>query len=193
MGKKVIIISGSPKRDGNTVMLVDWLMEGLRSLGCQVELVHAAFLKYKISGCISCRSCQKLEKYGCVIDDEAKPVLAKMAEADIIVFATPLYFYGPSAQTKMIMDRMFSLYKWDNKAGTMRTPLKGKTLAVVVSAYEGEGMECVEKPFKITAEYSGMKFASLLVPNAGVSGEIEKRVPGAKQSAVEFAKKLACL
>src|SRR4030043_323479 len=100
-----------------------------------------------------------------------------MAEVDVIVFATPLYFFAASAQIKLIFDRMFSLYKWDNDAGTMQTPLKGKTLVVLASAFEDIGLDALEKPFALTAKYTGMKFESVLVANAGVSGEIAKKRP----------------
>ena len=108
-----------------------------------------------------------------MIEDEAKPVLAKMALADIIVMATPLYFFSASAQLKLVLDRMFSLYKWDNKAKTMNTVLKGKTLVLIASAYEDAGLEALEKPFILIAEYSGMHYKSLLIANAGVSGDIK--------------------
>ncbi|MFA5340018.1 MAG: flavodoxin family protein [Candidatus Omnitrophota bacterium] len=172
---KILVLSGSPKKDGNTETLVKWFAEGARSKGAEVEIVQTAFLKYKSNGCTSCRACQKIEKYECVINDEAKPVLAKMAEVDVIVMATPLYFYGPSAQLKLVFDRMFSLYKWDNKAGTMKTPLKGKTLVLIASAFEDIGLDALEKPFKLTADYTGMKFISLLIPNAGESGDIKNK------------------
>ena len=97
MAKKILVLSGSPKKNGNTALLVKWFSEGAKSKGADVEIVQTAFLKYKSNGCTSRRSCQKIEKYECVIDDEAKPVLAKMAKVDVIVMATPLYFYGPSA------------------------------------------------------------------------------------------------
>jgi multimeric flavodoxin WrbA len=188
MVKKILVINGSPVKNGNTATLVNWFCEGAREKGAQVEVVNAAFLKYKSNGCISCRRCQKIKEYKCVIPDEAQPVLEKMARADVIVMATPLYFYGPSAQLKLIMDRMFSLYKWDNKADTMETPLKGKTFALIASAFEDVGLDNLEKPFAITADYSGMKFESLVVANAGESGEVEK-IPGIRQKAVEFGKK----
>jgi multimeric flavodoxin WrbA len=113
-----------------------------------------------------------------------------MAEADVIVMATPLYFYGASAQLKLVMDRMFSLYKWDNRAGTMRTPLKGKALVLIASAFEDIGLEVLEKTFAITADYSGMKFASLLVPNAGESGDIRHNERIRKQ-ALALGRKIA--
>jgi len=98
-----------------------------------------------------------------------------MAKVDVIVMATPLYFYGPSAQLKLVFDRMFSLYKWDNKTDTMKTPLKGKTFVLIASAYEDIGLDALEMPFKLTAKYTSMKFKSLLIPNAGESGEIKDK------------------
>ncbi len=190
MTKKIIILSGSPKKNGNTATLVDWFAEGARSKGARVEIVRAASLKFKSAGCTSCRSCQKLDKYECVIDDEARPVLAGMAGADVIVMATPLYFFSASAQLKLVFDRMFSLYKWDNKAGTMKTPLTGKTLVLIASAFEDVGLDALQKPFALTAKYTGMKFASLLVPNAGVSGDIKKK-PGIRAKAIALGRKVA--
>jgi len=110
-----------------------------------------------------------------------------MADADVIVMATPLYFFSMSAQLKLVFDRIFSLYKWDNKADTMTTPLRGKTLILMASAYEDVGLKELEQPFKITADYTGMKFKSLLVPNALESGDIVK-ISGIREKAVEFGK-----
>ena len=191
MAKKILVLSGSHKKDGNTAALVNWFAEGARSKGAKVEIVQTAFLKYKSLGCISCRACQKLKKYECVIDDEAKPVLAKMAKVDAIVMATPLYFFSASAQLKLIFDRMFSLYKWDNEADTMETPLKGKTLVLIASAYEDIGLDALEKPFVLTANYTGMKFKSLLIPNAGESGDIKNKT-NIRKKAIALGKKIAC-
>jgi multimeric flavodoxin WrbA len=188
--KKIIVVSGSPVRGGNTDLLVKWFIQGAAAKGAKVELVRAAFLKYKANGCTSCRACQKIAQYECVIKDEAREVLKKMAKVDVVVMATPLYFYGPSAQLKLIMDRMFSLYKWDNKANTMTTPMKGKTFALIASAYEDIGLDTLEKAFAITADYSDMKFKSLLVPNAGESGDI-KNNSALRKKAIAFGKKIA--
>jgi multimeric flavodoxin WrbA len=189
MAKKILVLNGSPRKNGNTATLVNWFVEGARLKGAEVEVINTAFLKYKSNGCISCRQCQRIKDYLCVIKDDARPILAKMAKADAIVMATPLYFYGPSAQLKLVMDRMFSLYKWDNKAGTMKTPLRGKTFALIASAFEDVGLDNLRKPFAITADYSGMKFKSLLVANAGESGEV-KKLAGIRGKAVAFAKEV---
>jgi len=190
LSKHILILSGSPKKNGNTAALVEWVTEGAGSQGALVERVDAAFLRFKFPGCTSCRACQKNEAYECVIDDDVASVLKKMAAADVIVMATPLYFFAASAQLKIVMDRMFSLYKWDNAAGTMKTVLKGKTLALIASAYEDIGLDALEKPFRLTADYTGMPFLSLLVPNAGESGEIRKK-DSVREKAVSFGRSLA--
>ena len=190
MRKNVLVIAGSPKKKGNTAALVEWFSEGVRSKGAQVEVVNAGVGRYKVAGCSACRSCQQLPEYACVIQDDGREMLQRMIHADVIVMATPLYFYGPSAQLKVIIDRMFSLFKWDNAAGTMETPLKGKTFALILSAFEGVGLDVVEKSFAITAEYAGMKFESLLVPDVGVSGQVRNK-PGVREKAVDFGAKLS--
>jgi multimeric flavodoxin WrbA len=174
MSKTILMISGSPKKDGNTHALMTWFQEGARAGGATVEVVRAADLKVRHPGCTSCRACQKNREYGCVVKDDLSGLIQKMIGADVIVMATPLYFFAMSAQIKMVMDRMFSLYKWDNDANTMATVLKGKTLMLMASAYEDVGLRDLQIPFKITADYTGMHFDSLLVPNAGVSGRIVK-------------------
>lgn len=190
MTKDILIISGSPQKKGNTATLIEWFREGALGKGAPVEIIHAAFLKYKAPGCTSCRLCQKSAAYVCVLDDEVSPILAKMAKADVVVMATPMYFFAPSAQLKIIFDRMFSLYKWDNAAGTMQTVLKGKTMVLIASAYEDLGLDALARPFELTADYSGMKFEKLLVPNAGVSGDVKNK-PGTREQAVALGEKVA--
>ena len=190
MIKNILILSGSPKKDGNTAALIEWFCEGARSKDVNIEIIRCAALKTKSNGCLSCRKCQASDKYECVIKDEVTQALKKFIEADIIVMATPLYFFGPSAQIKIVFDRMFSLYKWDNAANTMQTPLKGKTFVLLASAYEDVGLEALEQPFKLTSEYTNMPFLSLLVPNAGVSGAI-KKLPGIRKKAIELGKQIS--
>ena len=155
MPKKILVLSGSPKRNGNTAALIEWFRRGACAKGARVTVVHTSNLRYKTQGCISCRLCQERKAYGCVIQDGVKPVLKMMIDSDVIVFATPLYFFSASAQIKVVLDRMFSLYKWDNEAGTMETPLKGKMLVVLASAFEDVGLDVLAQPFKLTANYTG--------------------------------------
>jgi len=186
--KKILIISGSPKKNGNTAALIKWFCESVDSQVASTEIIRAAQLDGK-PGCISCRVCQKKDDYGCVLKDEVALAVNKMITADIIIMATPLYFFSASAQIKRVFDRMFSLYKWDNDAGTMKTVLKGKKFGVLASAYEDVGLDSLEQPFKLTADYSAMRYVSLLIPNAGVSGHI-REIPGVREKVLKFAKKV---
>jgi multimeric flavodoxin WrbA len=110
-----------------------------------------------------------------------------MNKSDVVVMATPLYFFAMSTQVKAVIDRMFSLYKWDNVAGTMETRLTGKTLVLLASAFEDIGLSELEAPFKLTADYSKMQFMSLVVPNAGESGDIVK-LAGIREKAIALGK-----
>ena len=188
--KKILILSASPVKNGNTSLLVEWFSQGAQGKGAVLDVVDVAALKFKVSGCTSCRRCQALKTYECVIADEGQAVLRKMAQADVIVMATPLYFYGPSAQLKVIMDRMFCLYKWDNKTDTMTTVLKDKKLLLIASAYEDIGLDAVEKPFALTAQYTGIPFESYLVPDAGESGDLKGNT-SVRDQAVAFGRKAA--
>jgi multimeric flavodoxin WrbA len=67
--KKIIAISGSPNKKGNTAIIINWFAEGARSLGSNIEIVHVSDLKYKIAGCASRRKCQKIAEYRCVIKE----------------------------------------------------------------------------------------------------------------------------
>ena len=175
MGRKITVLQGSPKSDGNTAALCQWVSKGARDAGANVDIVETARLKYKAYGCLSCMGCQRSDKYLCVVNDDAQPILAGLPDSDVIVLATPLYFFGPSAQLKLMVDRMYSLYKFDRKKGEYQTPLKGKTLALVASA-GGEftsGMNILEQMYQAMARFSGMSFRSLLGPLAGLSGDIK--------------------
>lgn len=186
--KEILVVNGSPKKNGNTSILVEAFSKGARSAGGRIGIVNAAYLRDKTIGCTSCRKCQSQKTYGCVIDDGASAFIRKMIKADVIVFATPLYFYGASAQLKSIVDRMFSLYHWDNETDMMETVLKGKTMVLIGSAYEDVGLKALEAPFRLTADYTGIKFMSLLVPNAGESGDLRHRAD-ILTKAEEFGKK----
>ncbi|MFA7115336.1 MAG: flavodoxin family protein [Candidatus Omnitrophota bacterium] len=171
----ILIFNGSPKDKGNTDILIEWFIEGSKNADNTIEEIQISKLNSKVNGCASCRVCQNSREYGCVIKDDVSDAVKKMANADVIVFATPLYFFSMSAQMKIIIDRMFSLYKWDNDSGTMKTCLKAKKMILLASAFEDIGLDVLEAPFKLTAEYTGMPFSSVLAANAGTSGEIINR------------------
>lgn len=109
--KKVLIISTSLRNNANSEILARETERGAKDAGHDVEFVT---LKDKeIKFCIGCLACHKHGK--CVINDDANEITAKMKNADIIVWATPVYYYEMSGQMKTMIDRANSLYGTDYK------------------------------------------------------------------------------
>lgn len=103
---KVLGIMGSPRRQSNTEILLDKALEGAREAGAEVEKVLVS--KLKISPCREIYACRK--DGNCVIDDDMKSLYAKLLEADHIIFASPIFFYGVTSQAKAIIDRCQALW-----------------------------------------------------------------------------------
>jgi len=193
MGKKIMFVCGSPRKKGNTNTIVKWIAKGAKEAGAELEIIDAASLNYKTNGCTACMGCKKSDKYECVINDDAKPLLAKIPEKDVLIFATPVYFFGPSAQLKLFLDRMYSLFKIDAKTGEFIHPLKGlKMVLVATSGGPREScLEPLERSFSEIARLSGLEFESFMEPFAPFESKELQKNEELKQKAIGFGKKLA--
>ena len=105
MSKKVLIIGGSPRKDGNSELLCKEFARGANEAGNQTEYISLA--DKKIGFCTACYAC---EKGSCPQKDDAAGIIQKMLAADVIVLATPVYFYTMSAQLKALIDRSVMVY-----------------------------------------------------------------------------------
>ena len=111
MSKKVLVISTSLRKNSNSEKLAEAFASGAEDAGNVVEFLS---LKDKtIAFCEGCMACHKLGR--CVIDDDANMIARKMYEAEVIAFATPIYYYEMSGQMKTMIDRANSLYDSDYK------------------------------------------------------------------------------
>ena len=109
MGNAVLIVSSSPRKNGNSETLADAFAKGAREAGHSVETVH---LREKQLGfCRGCLACLKLGH--CVIQDDAVEIAAKMHDANVLVFAIPVYYYCVSGQLKTMLDRANPLFDTD--------------------------------------------------------------------------------
>lgn len=109
MSKKVLMISTSLRKNGNSDRLAQTFLQGAEAGGNTVELIRLA--DQTIGFCKGCLACQKTQK--CVIRDDANAIAEKMRTADVIVFATPIYYYEMSGQMKTLLDRANPLYSSD--------------------------------------------------------------------------------
>lgn len=104
--KKVLILSGSPRKNGNSDLLCDEFMKGAAEAGHQVEKIRVA--DKNIGYCRACYACKGTGI--CAIKDDMAEVLQKMIDADVLVLASPVYFYSIDAQLKAFIDR--SVARW---------------------------------------------------------------------------------
>ena len=107
--KNVLIISTSPRKGGNSESLALEFAKGAQESGNKVETVF--FREKNIGFCKGCLACTKTNR--CVIKDDAAELVEKMLAADVIVFATPIYYYEMSGQMKTLLDRGNPMYSAD--------------------------------------------------------------------------------
>jgi multimeric flavodoxin WrbA len=147
---KVLGIYGSPRKGGNSDQLLDKALEGARSTGAEIATVYAR--KLKMSGCIECGGCDKTGT--CVVKDDMQLVYPLMEEADVIILASPIFFYGLTSQVKAIIDRtqaMWSKRILEKTPEERKTYDKGKGYLIAVAATKGknlfDGVHMVAKYF----------------------------------------------
>lgn len=103
---KVLAISSSPRKEGNSDVLCNQFLKGAKEAGHETEKVN--LVNKEIAPCNACGACQKEHK--CVRNDDMEEILEFMVEADVIVLATPVYFYSMCAQMKQLIDRSYSRF-----------------------------------------------------------------------------------
>jgi len=103
---KIVAVYGSPRQGGNTDTLLDKVTEGALTIGCSLEKIYAR--NFRISGCSACGGCN--DTGICVIDDEMQRLYPYFEAADLIFISSPVYFYGISAQLKLIIDRSQAMW-----------------------------------------------------------------------------------
>ena len=107
--KRVIVISTSLRHGSNSDMLADQFVEGAKAAGNEVEKITLA--GKNIQFCKGCLGCHKLGR--CVINDDVNDIMAKVIKADVVCWATPIYYYEMSGQMKTLIDRMNAMYGRD--------------------------------------------------------------------------------
>lgn len=125
MSKKVLVLSASPRRGGNSDLLCDQFISGAEESGNSAEKIFLA--DKRIGYCIACDYCKKHDG-ACFQKDDMHSILEKMIAADVIVIATPVYFYTMDAQIKTVIDRTVARY----------TEISNKDFYFIVTAAEDE-------------------------------------------------------
>jgi multimeric flavodoxin WrbA len=179
---KVLGIAGSPRRGGNTDLLLAEVMKGAASCGAEVKTIILNDLK--ITPCQHCDACLKAGR--CRIDDDMQMIYHELEEADRVVIASPIQFMGPTAQMKLMIDRCQALWarKYVLKIPPLGTNQERKGLFISVGALKianlfEPALTIVKSLFKVLdITYAG----ELVFPGIDEKGAIAKHPEALKQA-----------
>ena len=175
MSKKIVVITGSPRKNGNSFAMTDAFIKAAEEKGHSVVRFDAA-MKH-VGGCHACETCFKTEK-ACSFDDDFNTIAPAILEADAVVFTMPVYWYSIPAQIKCVIDKLFSFCV----AGK---DIAGKTCALITCCEEHDMsiMDGVRIPMERSAALLKWNMVGeVLVPGVLNAGDIEK-TDGCKQAA----------
>ncbi len=148
----VLALQASPRREGNTATLARAFLEGLEAAGAQQ--VREVFLDgLDIRACTACDACLETERF-CVFEDDMQPLYRQFIEADLVVLASPVYWWSISAQLKVFIDRLYGL-----NFGGHPERYRGKKLVLVFTHQEAHpcsGAEIARRMFDEIADYTQM-------------------------------------
>jgi multimeric flavodoxin WrbA len=168
---RVVAFVGSPRKGGNTDILVDQIIAGAKEKGAQVEKFYLG--RMDIRPCTACDCCRKHSDDPCVIkDDMTRKIHPVLRACDAMIIGTPIYFFNMSAQTKIFVDRWYAL------GGPQGSRLKGKRVAIAM-AYAGEdaldsGALNAYRAFQDSFNWVGAELVGVVHGHAEAKGEIAK-------------------
>lgn len=175
MRKKILVITGSPRKKGNSFAMTDAFIKAAEAKGHTVTRFDAAMKN--VGGCRACETCFSTGK-ACSFDDDFNTVAPAILDADAVVFTMPVYWYSIPAQIKCVIDRIYSLYA----AGK---DIAGKECALITCCEEDDisAMDGVRIPIERSAALLKWKMVGeVLVPGVLNAGDIEN-TDGCKKAA----------
>ena len=157
MNKNILILTGSPRKNGNSDMLADAFMKGAKEKGHTVNKIEVA--KLNINGCKACIMCWTKDR-ACVQCDDMKEIEPLLESADMLVLVSPLYFFGVSAQLKAVIDRLCA-YCVDNRKKSLN--VKESALIMCGECDEERFFSGAIDTYKHTADYMKWKDRGILI------------------------------
>lgn len=164
--KTAIILNGSPRRQGNTAVLVGWLQDALREHGWQFATHNLYQLNFK--GCAHCDACRKnATAHGCVLRDDFISILDAISNVQLMIIASPVYCWCVSGCTAAALDRFYALLK-DEEGGSL---LAGKKFlgAFTSGGDMFEGMELCATMLKNLCRYAGATYAGTIAAHSSTT------------------------
>lgn len=175
----------------NTNIVAEWVAESVTANGFNVEIVDIAQLYSRVPGCTACMGCQMHKSFSCVIEDDVQKLLLRIPEFTAVIFATPIYFFGPNAQLKRVLDRWMCLTKPD-ESGNPVFVNKQMVLGLIATAGGelSDGLNIADESFTALSNYVGLEYLSLLIPNCPLEAGAVSNEPAIKTNAKNYAREL---
>jgi len=170
--KRVLIVNGSPRKRGNSVLLAAQVAAGATAAGAEVETIILQDLD--IQPCTACEACKGTDEGDCIIQDDMQSLYPKVRAADVIVIATPVYWFTMSAQAKLFIDRWYALI--DTARGNLLT---GKKFAFVLAYGDSDpftsGAINAIRTFQDMCRYLDAEIIGFVYGTANDEGEIQSQ------------------
>lgn len=164
----ILVLTGSPRIGGNSDRLADAFIEGAKAGGHTTAKFRAG--TRQIGGCMACETCWKTGR-ACSIQDDFADLEPMLEQADVVVFASPLYFFGLPAQLKACIDKLYAY----RPVRTKKELHIDRAFLLMTAADEAFAYEGVIKTFDILLDYLEWQNAGmLLVPSVSAKGDIAK-------------------
>ena len=167
-GKRIVIVKGSPRKNGNSAVLADQVAAGARAAGAEVESFYLHGME--INACDACDACHTEAYAGCIVEDDMQEIYPSLHEADALVIASPVYWFTVSAQTKLFMDRCYAMIDAEGYA------LRGKKIGIVMCYGDSDpfdsGAVNAFRTFQDSFRYIGAEIAGFIYGSASDPGEI---------------------
>ncbi len=158
---KIAILNGSP-RAKNTAAMINAFAEGAKEAGHEVEILHVG--KMKINGCLACEYCHGKGEGTCIQKDDMVKVMPTYKEADMIVYASPIYYFGLTAQMMAAMQRVYAIGK----------PAKATKAALLLSSGSPAPYAGAIATYKDMLAYTGIEDAGIITAAGEENGSDEK-------------------
>lgn len=174
---KVLGVVGSPRKKGNTDILIDEVLQGSKAAGAEFDKIFLNDLKIKPCRAECSDYCKKIGY--CKINDDMSPLYDKLFESDAIILGTPVYWYGPSAQLKTFIDRWYAFCHPKHVQ-----KMKGKKFVLIAPLEETDksAAQPLVNMIKKSLDYLDSKFHAKLIVSAGEKGEVKKNEQAMKEA-----------
>lgn len=168
--KKILVITGSPRKQGNSYTLANAFIKGATEAGHHVTLFESAFKEIKT--CIGCNSCFSLNNTACIFKDDFNELADFVMQSDIIVFATPLYWFSYPSKLKAAIDKFYSFL-----IGEKSETRNKKTILLAVAGDKNiTEFDTLVQQYKMMATANKwIESGQILVPNVLAKGDILNR------------------